>query len=89
MPETFVKAVSYGGAQNFYLDSKAMVIAKRDFTAAFSVENMNKDVHLARDTAKEHGVELEGVDLSCRRYEAAMEKGYGTEDFSATFKLFD
>lgn len=87
-PETFAQAVSYGGGQNFYLDSKIKAIANQDFTTAFSVQNMNKDVHLAKELSDECECSLEGIELSCKRYESAMEKGLGTEDFCATYKLF-
>lgn len=33
--ELFTTAISYGGGQNFYLDSKAAVIGKEDYTTAF------------------------------------------------------
>lgn len=87
-PRTYAKAISYGGGQNFYLDSKVEVIAESDFTTAFSVLNMNKDVHLTQDLCREKGLHLAGVELTCQRYEEAMKRGYGNEDFSATCKLF-
>lgn len=88
-PETFAKAISYGGGQNFYLDSKAGTIAKHDFSVAFSVQNMDKDVHLAKELADQCFTKLQGVELSCIRYEEAVKQGFGAEDFSATYKLFE
>ena len=85
--QTFAKAISYGGGQNFYLDSKKDVIEKNDFTTAFSVENMNKDVHICQNLAKEHGLPMPGEQNVVRIYEKAMEAGYGKEDFSATVKV--
>ena len=85
--QTFATAVSYGGAQNFYLDSKKDVLSKEDYTTAFSVENMNKDVHICANLAKECGVSMPGEENAVRVYERAMEKGYGREDFSATIKV--
>jgi 3-hydroxyisobutyrate dehydrogenase len=87
-PTDFAKAISCGGGQNFYLDSKANVIAKEDFTAAFSAANMNKDITLASDLAKEAGLSLEGLDLVRRRYQELMERGLGSQDFSVSWKLF-
>jgi 3-hydroxyisobutyrate dehydrogenase len=84
---TFADAVSMGGGQNFYLDSKAQAIAKRDFTTAFSVENMDKDIHLAQALAQGLGEEKPGIDLTAARYETAMEKGLGRQDFSAVYLL--
>ncbi len=85
--QTFATAISYGGGQNFYLDSKKDVIEKNDFTPAFSVENMNKDVHICKKLAEEHGVPMPGEMNVVRVYEKAMADGYGKEDFSATIKV--
>ncbi|MDO5108877.1 MAG: NAD(P)-dependent oxidoreductase [Erysipelotrichaceae bacterium] len=83
---TFAKAISYGGGQNFYLDSKKEVIAKEDFTTAFSIANMHKDVHICLNLAQESGVYMPGEENAARVYDEAMEKGFGSEDFSATVK---
>ena len=85
--ENFITAVSYGGAQNFYLDTKGKVIAEENFKTAFSVENMNKDVNLTSNLVKELGLTLPGVEVARNVYSEAMELGYGKEDFSATFKV--
>lgn len=86
-PLTFAQAIAMGGGQNFYLDGKAPAIEKRDFTTAFSVENMDKDIHLAQGLARQLGEEKPGIDLAAARYEAAMAKGLGQQDFSATYLL--
>lgn len=83
----FTEAVSYGGAQNFYLDSKKAVLEKGDFTPAFSVENMHKDVHICLRMAEEQNIEMPGEENAARVYDEAMKKGYGKEDFSATVKV--
>ena len=84
---TFAEAISYGGGQNFYLDSKKAVIAKEEFTTAFSVANMHKDVHICLDLAKECGLPMPGEENAARVYDEAMAKGWGNEDFSATVKV--
>ena len=84
---TFAKAISYGGGQNFYLDSKKYVISRNDFTTAFSVANMHKDVHICLDLAKQCGLAMPGEENAARVYDDAMEAGYGNEDFSATVKV--
>lgn len=85
--EDFMTAVSYGGAQNFYLDTKGKVIAEGNFKTAFSVENMNKDVNLTAALVKDLGLNLPGVEVARNVYAQAMDSGYGKEDFSATFKV--
>ena len=84
---TFAEAISYGGGQNFYLDSKKAVIAKEDFKTAFSVENMHKDVHICLGLAEEAGIFMPGEENAVRVYDRAMAEGYGKEDFSATIKV--
>ena len=85
--EKFVTAISYGGGQNFYLDSKWETIKRRDFKPAFSVQNMNKDVNLACDLQENCGLDLPGFEHIKEIYSEAMEKGFGNEDFSASFKV--
>ncbi|MBR5637518.1 MAG: NAD(P)-dependent oxidoreductase [Pseudobutyrivibrio sp.] len=84
---TFAQAISYGGGQNFYLDSKKEVISKKDFTTAFSVENEHKDLGICLNLAQESNVDLPGVKNAKRVYDVALEKGYAKEDFSATIKV--
>ncbi len=84
---TFATAISYGGGQNFYLDGKAAPIEKEDYTTAFSVENMAKDVNICMSLAKECGLDMPGERNVCRVYDKALELGYGKEDFCATVKV--
>lgn len=84
--EAFAEAVSYGGGQNFYLDSKKKAIAKADYTTAFSVENMAKDVNICVGLAKECGVAMPGEENVKAVYDRALAAGYGKEDFCATIK---
>lgn len=84
---TFAEAISYGGGQNFYLDSKKEPIAKEDYTTAFSIENEYKDVNICMNLAKECGVSMPGEKNALRVYQKAMDAGLGKEDFCATIKV--
>ncbi|MCR5145470.1 MAG: NAD(P)-dependent oxidoreductase [Lachnospiraceae bacterium] len=84
---TFAEAISYGGGQNFYLDSKKEVINNNDFTTAFSIENEYKDVNICMNLAKECGVKMPGEENALNVYQKAMDAGYAKEDFSATVKV--
>ncbi|WP_305767317.1 NAD(P)-dependent oxidoreductase [Candidatus Epulonipiscium viviparus] len=84
--EDYATAVSYGGGQNFYLDSKAKPIAENNFTTAFSVENMAKDIDICVNLAAECAVNVPGVEVAKAVYDKSLELGYGKEDFSATIK---
>ena len=83
----YAEAVSYGGGQNFYLDSKKGPIEEEDYTTAFSVENMAKDVNICLKLAAECGLDMKGEEAAGRVYEKALEQGYGKEDFCATIKV--
>lgn len=86
---TFRQAASYGGAQTFYLDTKADNIQRGDYTPAFFAAYMHKDLMLAKDLYAQTGLKLPGLELTVANYDAALEKGWGKEDFSCTYKLLD
>lgn len=87
-PQLFREAAACGGAQNFYLDSKADALSNRDFTPAFKAAYMHKDLFLAKALWEQCGLKLEGSELAVSRYEEALAKGWGDEDFCSTYKLF-
>ena len=84
---TYAQAISYGGAGNWYLDTKKDMLAKEDYTTAFSVENEHKDVHICMKLAKECGVKMPGEENAVRVYDKALEMGLAKEDFCATIKV--
>ncbi|OON90964.1 MAG: 3-hydroxyisobutyrate dehydrogenase [Candidatus Epulonipiscium fishelsonii] len=84
--EDYTTAISYGGGQNFYLDGKSNSIAENNFTTAFSVENMAKDVDICINLAKECGLNMPGEKVAQQVYHKSLELGYAKEDFCATIK---
>ena len=84
---TYAQAISYGGAGNWYLDSKKDVLSREDYTTAFSIENEHKDVHICLNLAKECGFSMPGEENAARIYDEALAKGIGKEDFCATIKV--
>ena len=85
--EDYAKAISYGGGQNFYLDGKANSIRNEDYTTAFSVENMAKDLGICKTLADECKLSMPGALVVNQVYEKSIEMGYAKEDFSATIKV--
>lgn len=83
----YAEAISYGGGQNFYLDSKKASIDSENYATAFSVENMNKDINICTNLAGESNISMPGNQVACDVYARAIEAGYGSEDFSATIKV--
>ena len=84
---TYAEAISYGGGQNFYLDSKKKVIEAEDYTTAFSIANMHKDIHICLDLASSLGIMMPGEVNAARVYDRAMEEGLGGKDFSASIEI--
>lgn len=85
--QEFATAISYGGGQNFYLDSKKDVIERKDYETAFSVENMAKDVGICVNLAKETGFSMPGEANVAAVYDKALQQGFGDKDFSVTYEI--
>lgn len=85
--QDFAEAISCGGGQNAYLDTKKDFLDREDYTTAFSVENMAKDVNICLNLAKESKLWLPGEENIGHVYERALDAGYGKEDFCATVKV--
>lgn len=87
-PQKFAMAMSYGNAQNRYLDTKWRTVENEKYTpAAFSVDNMNKDVGIALRYAKSLGRTMPGEEVVQEVYNKAEEKDLGQEDIAATYKV--
>ena len=83
----YALAISYGGASNWYLDGQAAKLDAEDYSTAFSIENMYKDVNICVNLAKECGVKVPGEENALDVYNTAMARGMGKEDFRATIKV--
>jgi 3-hydroxyisobutyrate dehydrogenase-like beta-hydroxyacid dehydrogenase len=84
-----VTALGYGGAQCFYLDTKAKNIITGTYPTAFSVANMDKDVHFCAELAKENQKPCPGLQAAVKVYEGAMAENLGKEDFSASYQIVE
>lgn len=87
--QTFLKAISIGGANNFYIQTKAKAIGERKFDTAFSIANMRKDVGIALDMVNDQEINLPGVALVNKIYQQAVDRNLGNLDFSASFKVVE
>ncbi len=86
-PETFATAISYGGGQNFYLDGQWKNLRDENWTTAFSLENMHKDLGICQRLSKEADVPMPGMENAKSVYDRGMAAGIGKEDFRATYKV--
>jgi 3-hydroxyisobutyrate dehydrogenase len=84
--EDFAKAISYGGGQNFYLDGQWKNLEQENWSTAFSIENMHKDLGICMNMAREKNFSMPGAENAKKVYDKCMENGIGKEDFRATFK---
>ncbi|MBR6004750.1 MAG: NAD(P)-dependent oxidoreductase [Clostridia bacterium] len=85
--DDFVKAVSYGGAQNFYLDSQAENLKNRNWATAFSLENMHKDLGISQRMSAENGCDMPGMQNVKAVYDKGIALGLGKDDFRSTYKI--
>ena len=86
-PEDYHTAISYGGAQCFYLDAQWQNIANENWETAFSLENEHKDLGISQRLAKELNLDLPALQLVKSIYDKGMEAGIGKEDWRATYKI--
>ncbi len=85
--DDFATAVSYGGAQNFYLDSQKENLKNENWTTAFSLENENKDLGIAHRLSKQENFPMPGLENCINVYKRGMDMGMGKQDFRTTYKI--
>lgn len=82
----FATAISYGGGQNFYLDGQWKNLDNENWTTAFSIENMQKDLGICEGMSKEMNFSMPGMENAKAVYDKCVDNGIRKEDFRATFK---
>ncbi len=85
--EDYHTAISYGGAQCFYLDAQWKNIESENWTTAFSLENENKDLGICSRLAQQADTPMPGMETARDVYRRGMEAGIGKEDWRATYKV--
>ena len=85
--EDYHTAISYGGAQCFYLDAQWKNIENENWATAFSLENENKDLGICQRLAEETNTPMPGMENAKAVYTKGMEAGIGKEDWRATYKV--
>ena len=85
--DRFAAALSYGGGQNAYFDSKLTALKNEDYTAEFTVENMAKDLNICERFAGQHKMELPGLKAAKSVYQEALEAGMDKLDYAATVEV--
>jgi 3-hydroxyisobutyrate dehydrogenase-like beta-hydroxyacid dehydrogenase len=90
-PYVFYDVVRNGGGMAFgtYFDRRAKRILDGDYSPTFMAELMRKDVGLALDLARAAKVPAPMLEETKRAYDAAVEGGWGKEDFSAVTHVIE
>ena len=89
--DCFYDVVCNGGgfAYSRYFEKRLPRMRAGDFSPLFMLQLMKKDAALARDLAAEAGVPAPLLDQVVQRFETALDRGLGEEDFSAVARLHD
>lgn len=86
-PEDYHTAISYGGAQCFYLDAQWQNIRDENWATAFSLENEHKDLGICQRLSQQEQVDMPVMNYVKTVYDKGMDAGIGKEDWRATFKI--
>lgn len=85
--EKIVDTLGKGAGSSWYFVHRAPNMVRGTFPAGFRVRLHEKDLMICRDMAARFGVTLPVVERMLDEYAELIERGYGDEDISATFRL--
>lgn len=85
--DNFADAVAAGGAQNFYMNAQREKLKNEDWSTAFSLENMCKDITICSHISEEMNFDMPGMRAAKSAIDKAMERGWGKEDFRQTYRI--
>ncbi|MEE1320325.1 MAG: NAD(P)-dependent oxidoreductase [Acutalibacteraceae bacterium] len=85
--DNFADAVAAGGAQNFYMNAQREKLKNEDWSTAFSMENMRKDITICAAISEKENFDMPGMRAAKAALDKGFEKGWGKEDFRKTYKI--
>lgn len=85
--DNFADAVAAGGAQNFYMNAQRDKLKNEDWTTAFSLENMCKDITICSKISEEMNFDMPGMRAAKAAIDKAMDRGWGKQDFRQTYRI--
>lgn len=88
-PELFIEIVGQGGAKSAVSEAKLPKVLERDFSPAFSLAMMNKDLGLVSTLTEELGVATPVFEAVKAVLGQALAQGWGDEDLSSVVKLYE
>lgn len=85
--DDFADAVAAGGAQNFYMNAQRDKLKNKDWSTAFSMENMDKDINICNAISEEIGFEMPGMKAAKNALDEGIRRGWAKEDFRKTYLI--
>ena len=85
--DNFAAAVAAGGAQCAYMAVQKENLKNEDWTTAFSMENMDKDVNICYNIAKEEGFSMPAMEVVKGILDEGVKRGWGKQDFRQTYRI--
>jgi 3-hydroxyisobutyrate dehydrogenase-like beta-hydroxyacid dehydrogenase len=88
-PELMLDVLNNSAANSGLISAKAPLVFVRDFSPAFSVKWLEKDMQLMLESAAELNVPAPLTALSRQLYRAAIAKGFGEEDICGSIRVLE
>jgi 3-hydroxyisobutyrate dehydrogenase/2-hydroxy-3-oxopropionate reductase len=88
-PELMFEILDNSAAKAGLISLKAPFIFRRDFSTAFSLRWMHKDLSLILESARELGVPLPTTSVVHELFQASISKGHADEDYAAAITLLE
>ena len=87
-PVAVQQVISGGAAGSWALTNLAPRSLAGDFAPGFLVRHLVKDIRIARACAEESGIELPGLAMAERLFDAVMARGWGDDGTQALYRLY-
>ena len=87
-PAAVQQVISGGAAGSWALTNLAPRSLAGDFAPGFLVRHLVKDIRIARACAEESGLELPGLAMAERLFDAVTARGWGDEGTQALYRLY-
>jgi 3-hydroxyisobutyrate dehydrogenase len=85
---TVLESIGGGAAGSFLLNNLGPRILRGDFAPGFMIDHLVKDLRIAHDEGERLALDLPGLTLALRQYEALAEAGEGRSGTQALYKRY-
>ena len=88
-PKLMLDILDNSAAKSAFITAKAPAVLSRNFSTAFSVKWLHKDIGLALESAGESGLPLPITSVTHQMLQAAIANGWGDEDICSAIKTLE